>query len=217
MRYWTPGHHAFSPFPPTFHSLTVFQKLYRATLTEQWKRAGRRKCKKQNKTGMKSFGGCCKRSKIRLWWRVAQLCKLALKILELYTQREWIVQYVNQTSTKLLQNKAEIYWSENEKGVGRRAQQERETRHSGPTAYLENETARAEWGTGAGRAAAGRWQLMCGDKHRLAYLHRAEKMPSYIHGSLFCLICLWWNKEMKLEGDANLLKLETEETGFGTG
>lgn len=42
--------------------------------------------------------------------------------------------------------------------------------------YLENgETERAVLGTRAERSAAGRWQLMPGDKHRLAHLHRAEK------------------------------------------
>lgn len=54
--------------------------------------------------------------------------------------------------------KAEICWRENGKGVGGwRAEQEWKIRHGGPMAYLENgETERAERGTGAGRAAAGR-------------------------------------------------------------
>ena len=73
--------------------------------------------------------------------------------------------------------RAEIYWSQNEKGMGeRKAQQEHKMRNS----YLENEeTERAARGTRAERAAAGKQQLVPEDKRRLAYLYRAEKMPSY--------------------------------------
>lgn len=62
-------------------------------------------------------------------------------------------------------------WEEEEHSKSKRRETE------GITPYLENgESVRAVLGTRAEQAAAG---LMPGDKRRLAYLHRAEKMPSY--------------------------------------
>lgn len=62
-------------------------------------------------------------------------------------------------------------WEEEEHSKSERRETE------GITPYLENgESVRVVLGTRAEQAAAG---LMPGDKHRLAYLHRAEKTPSY--------------------------------------